>query len=91
MLLRGLFTTGSYHLGLGVSSRSVQLQRGWHCNFSDSPSSRPQVRLIFFVRSDCVGHGLGLSRRGSPSPHQKPYLPCRRVPGYEHPKKTFNL
>jgi len=36
-------------------------------------------------------HGLGLSRRDSPSPHRKPYLPGRRVQGCEHPKKTFNV
>ena len=90
MLLRGLqldlITWGlEFHIDQ-CNYSSVDIAR-----FSDWPSSRPQVRLIFFVPSDCVGHGLGLSRRATPSPHQKPYLPCQRVQGYEHPTKPFNV
>jgi len=50
---------------LGVSSSSLQLSVGCLCNFSDSPSSRPQVRLIScdpiasvtdMVSADATGH-----------------------------------
>jgi len=39
-----------------------------------APSSRPQVRLFFFVPSDCDRHRVGCDERDSPSRHYIPSL-----------------